>query len=53
MRLNDWPVTFSVGVLTCLETQISLDDLIKTADGLMYSVKKNGKNAISYAVYRD
>ncbi len=51
MRLNGWPVTFSIGVLTCLETQISLDDLIKTADGLMYSVKKNGKNAISYTVY--
>ena len=53
MRLNDWPVTFSIGVLTCFELQISLDDLIKTADGLMYSVKKNGKNAISYAVYSD
>jgi diguanylate cyclase (GGDEF)-like protein len=50
MRLNGWPVTFSIGVLTCLETQIPMDDLIKRADGLMYSVKKNGKNAIAYAV---
>lgn len=51
MRLNDWPVTFSIGVLTCFETQIPMDELIKRADGLMYSVKKNGKNAIEYAVY--
>jgi diguanylate cyclase (GGDEF)-like protein len=51
MRLNGWPVTFSIGVLTCLETQIPMDDLIKKTDSLMYSVKKNGKNAIAYAVY--
>jgi len=51
MRRNDWPVTFSIGVLTYLEEQITTDELIKRADGLMYSVKKNGKNAIAYAVY--
>jgi diguanylate cyclase (GGDEF)-like protein len=51
MRQNDWPVTFSIGVLTCLEAQITTDELIKRADSLMYSVKKNGKNAIAYAVY--
>jgi len=44
-------VTFSIGVLTCLEAQITPDELIKRADSLMYSVKKNGKNAIAYAVY--
>lgn len=51
MRRNDWPVTFSIGVLTCLDAKISTDELIKKADSLMYSVKKNGKNAIVYAVY--
>jgi len=51
MRQNDWPVTFSIGVLTCLEAQITTDELIKRADSLMYLVKKNGKNAISYAIY--
>jgi diguanylate cyclase (GGDEF)-like protein len=51
MRRNDWPVTFSIGVLTCLEAKITTDELIKRADSLMYSVKKNGKNAIAYGVY--
>lgn len=51
MRKNNWPVTFSIGVLTCLDAQITTDELIKRADDLMYSVKKNGKNAIAYAVY--
>jgi len=51
MRRNDWPVTFSVGALTCRDGPIDADELIKRADDLMYSVKKNGKNAIAYAVY--
>jgi diguanylate cyclase (GGDEF)-like protein len=51
MRSNDWPVTFSIGVLTCLETKITVDELIRRADALMYSVKQNGKNAIAYDVY--
>ena len=51
MRLNGWPVTFSIGVLTCLDTQIPMDELIKRADGLMYFVKRTGKNAIAYEVF--
>jgi diguanylate cyclase (GGDEF)-like protein len=51
MRRNDWPVTFSIGVLTIVEAQITTDELIKRADSLMYSVKKDGKNAIAYAIY--
>ena len=51
MQRQDWPVTFSIGVLTCLDTPQSADELIKKADNLMYSVKKNGKNAVSYSTY--
>ena len=51
MKRNDWPVTFSIGVLTCRHAQITIDELIKKADELMYSVKKNGKNAVAYEVY--
>jgi len=50
MQRHNWPVTFSIGVLTCLDAQITPDELIKRADDLMYSVKKTGKNSISYAV---
>ena len=51
MRNNGWPVTLSIGVLTCIEMPGTADELIKMADKLMYSVKNNGKNAISESVY--
>lgn len=51
MRRNDWPVTFSIGALTYRDGPITADGLTSRADELMYSVKKNGKNAIAYAVY--
>lgn len=51
MRRNKWPVTFSIGVLTYRNGSTTTDELIKKADELMYSIKKNGKNAIVYAVY--
>lgn len=51
MRRNDWPVTFSIGVLTYLDGRITADELVRRADDLMYSVKRNGKDGIAYAVY--
>lgn len=51
MQKKGWPVTFSIGVLTCIEMPSTPDELIKMADVLMYSVKNNGKNAISDLVY--
>ncbi len=53
MRRNNWPVTFSIGVLTCFEVPKAIDELIKQADALMYSVKNSGKNAIRYAIYAE
>jgi diguanylate cyclase (GGDEF)-like protein len=51
MRNHNWPVTFSIGVLTCLEANLTPDELIAKADALMYSVKKNGKNAVAFAAH--
>lgn len=51
MQRYDWLVTFSIGVLTCIDTPQTADELIKMADNLMYSVKNNGRNAVSYSVY--
>ena len=51
MQSNGWPVTLSVGLLTCIEMPRTADELIKLADNLMYSVKNNGKNAIGESVY--
>lgn len=50
MQKNAWPVTFSIGVLTCIDTSLSVDGIIKEADDLMYAVKNNGKNAVTYSI---
>jgi diguanylate cyclase (GGDEF)-like protein len=51
MQQNNWPITFSLGALTCNTVPSSTDELIKMADALMYQVKRNGKNAIAYSTY--
>jgi diguanylate cyclase (GGDEF)-like protein len=51
MRQNNWPVTFSMGALTCLATPHKTDELLRMTDALMYPVKRNGKNAIKYSIY--
>ena len=51
MRLHNWPVTFSIGAMTFLDAYLSADESIARTDGLMYSVKKSGKNAVAYGVY--
>ena len=46
---NQWPVTLSIGVITIKDIEtVSLEEMIKRADHLMYSVKKNGKNSIVF-----
>ena len=49
MREEEWPVTFSIGVVTCDETPDSVEHIVNFADGLMYSVKKSGKNRVAHA----
>jgi diguanylate cyclase (GGDEF)-like protein len=51
MRQNQWPVTFSIGALTCQVAPLTTDELVKMADGLMYKVKRDGKNGVNYATY--
>lgn len=51
MQQNTWPITFSVGVLTCSAPSVKADELVRMADELMYSVKYGGKNAITYSTY--
>lgn len=52
MRVNDCQVTFSMGLLTCVDAPHSVDEMIKIADGLMYEVKKGGKDAIRQEVLK-
>ncbi len=51
MQESNWPVTFSIGVLTFIDAPASADEAIKLVDEVMYSVKNNGKNNIYYGTY--
>ena len=51
MRKRQWPITFSMGVVTCRQTPPSVDALVHMADELMYSIKRDGKNAVKYSTY--
>jgi diguanylate cyclase (GGDEF)-like protein len=51
MRQSNWPITFSIGVLTCNAAPPALDEVVRMTDDLMYSVKRKGKNAIRYSTY--
>lgn len=50
MQQHRWPVTFSIGAATYNYAPLSLDELIKSADDLMYAVKRREKNSIKHAV---
>jgi diguanylate cyclase (GGDEF)-like protein len=51
VRRNDWPVTFSIGVVTWDSPPRTVDEMVKRADTLMYSVKNDGKNKIKHEVF--
>jgi diguanylate cyclase (GGDEF)-like protein len=45
---NDWRVTFSIGVVTFLQSPATADEMVAIADACMYAAKRNGKNRISH-----
>ncbi len=48
MQIQDWPVTFSIGVMVFSTAPDSVDELIHRSDLLMLSVKRQGKNTVVY-----
>ncbi len=50
---RNWPVTFSIGVLTIIDKQPTVNQMIEAADTLMYEVKQGGKNAVRSGFYRE
>src|SRR5437667_314292 len=48
MKTNRWKITFSIGVVTFRNPPDTPDYLINEADKMMLSVKKTGKNRVSY-----
>ena len=51
MQIGNWPITFSIGVLTCSVAPHKTEELVRMADELMYSVKRESKNSIKYSSY--
>ena len=52
VRERDWPVSLSSGVVTYYAPPASVDKMLEQIDGLMYSVKREGKGMIRHqAVY--
>ena len=55
MQQQNWPITFSMGALTCLGTSqsTSVDRVIGQADTLMFEVKRHQKNNIIYGIFEE
>ena len=51
MRQRNWPVTFSMGAVTCEFTPYSAEQLVNMADELMYEVKNSTKNDIRFRTW--
>lgn len=46
MSANSWPVTFSIGAASYAHPPETVEEAVRTADALMYTVKRNGKNSL-------
>ena len=53
MRKGKFPITFSIGVVTYLRSPSSVDEIVKIADNLMYTAKREGKNRIKHIVWKE
>lgn len=51
MKQRSWPVTFSMGAVTCVAPPHSAEQVIGMADELMYEVKNVTKNDVRFATY--
>jgi diguanylate cyclase (GGDEF)-like protein len=53
MARSSWPVTFSMGVLTCNAAPRDAENAFDFADRLMYAAKGRGGNCVQYACFPD
>ena len=51
MAQRNWPVTFSMGAVTCEFSPYSAEQLVNMADELMYEVKNSTKNDIRFRTW--
>ena len=50
VEYHQWPVSFSVGVITFMTAPKSVEEMIEKADFLMYTVKTSGKNRMEHKI---
>lgn len=51
MKRGNWPVSFSMGAVTCVAPPYAAEQLINLADELMYAVKNSTKNAVRFITW--
>jgi diguanylate cyclase (GGDEF)-like protein len=51
MKQGGWPVTFSMGAVTCVTPPYAAEQLINLADELMYAVKNSTKNDVRFITW--
>ena len=49
IKANNWPISISIGVISCVMMYCDSDRLIHFADQIMYSVKEDSKGSVKYA----
>ena len=53
MNAGGWPVTFSIGAVTCVDAPCEGEELLRSADELMYGIKRDGSDGIRVAESND
>jgi len=51
VRENEWPVSFSMGIVTFYGAPPSVDEMVRVTDDLMYAAKQTGKGSMRYETY--
>jgi diguanylate cyclase (GGDEF)-like protein len=52
MKKKNWPVTFSMGAVTCVTPPPSAEHLVNMADEVMYEVKRSTKDGVRFVTWR-
>ena len=53
MEAGGWPVTFSIGAVTCTGASCEAEELLRYADELMYGIKRDGSDGVGVAELDD
>jgi|WetSurMetagenome_2_1015567.scaffolds.fasta_scaffold82304_2 diguanylate cyclase (GGDEF)-like protein len=52
-KKEKWDITFNIGVVTYIRPPATVDEMLKKADHMMHTAKREGKNTAHYLVWRE